>query len=252
MNEKRVTETPKRKSRKKRIILFSLLGAFLVLIAVCLIYLCTYYPADDEAIAAFGKVCATEFEDEDGNTILAPSTDANVGFIFYPGGKVEADSYLPFMRSLAEKGIFCVLVDMPFNLAVFDTGAAKQPIERYSHIDKWYIGGHSLGGSMAADFASKNTDRIDGVILLAAYSTADISDLSALSVYGSEDEVMNAEKYEKYKSNLPSHLDEHIIEGGCHAYFGMYGEQDGDGEASISPEEQIIITSGLVSDFIMK
>ena len=30
-----------------------------------------------------------------------------------------------------------------------------------------------------------------------------------------------------------------IIEGGNHAYFGSYGEQDGDGKANISNAEQI-------------
>ena len=53
---------------------------------------------------------------------------------------------------------------------------------------------------------------------------------------------MNREKYDKYKSSLPGDFTEYVIDGGCHAYFGMYGAQDGDGTPAITNEEQIRIT----------
>ena len=104
---------------------------------------------------------------------------------------------------------------------------------------------------MAASYLADNTDKLDGLILLGSYSTADISesDVSVLSIYGSEDGVMNREKYDKNKEKLPSDFKEVIIEGGCHAYFGMYGEQDGDGKTVITPEEQIIITAEEIFNF---
>jgi pimeloyl-ACP methyl ester carboxylesterase len=110
------------------------------------------------------------------------------------------------------------------------------------------MGGHSLGGAMAASYVSKNEDDFRGLVLLAAYSTADLSDsdLHVISLYGSEDGVLNMEKYEKYRSNLPEDTAEDIIDGGCHAYFGMYGEQRGDGEAKITNEEQILYTAEAV------
>ena len=81
--------------------------------------------------------------------------------------------------------------------------------------------------------------------MLGSYSTADLSEtnLDVLSVYGSKDMVMNHEKYDENKVNLPSDFSEVVIEGGCHAYFGMYGAQEGDGEPTISNEEQILITA---------
>jgi pimeloyl-ACP methyl ester carboxylesterase len=103
----------------------------------------------------------------------------------------------------------------------------------YPEIDEWYLGGHSLGGSMAASFLAENTDDFEGLILLGSYSTADIT-LPVLSIYGSKDNVLNREKYEKYKPNISESLTEFVIDGGCHAYFGMYGEQDGDGTPTIS------------------
>ena len=170
--------------------------------------------------------------------------NANIGFIFYPGGKVEHNAYQPLMAALAREGVLCVLVEMPFNLAVLDINAADGIKEQYPHIEKWYIGGHSLGGSMAASYASSHVDEFEGLALLGSYSTADISDtdLDVISIYGSEDRVLNLEKYTESKANLPSDFNEVIIEGGCHAHFGMYGPQDGDGEPYISSSEQIRIT----------
>ena len=98
---------------------------------------------------------------------------------------------------------------------------------------------------MAASYLADHIEDYDGLILLGSYSTADLSetDLTVLSVYGSEDKVMNRDKYHEYKSNLPGDFIEVVIEGGCHAYFGMYGAQEGDGEPAISNEQQIFLTA---------
>ena len=103
------------------------------------------------------------------------------------------------------------------------------------------MAGHSLGGSTAASYLGKHTDEYDGLILLAAYSTADLSDsdLKVLSVYGSNDGVLSMEKYEENKSNLPDDFSEVVIDGGCHSYFGCYGAQDGDGSPTISQDDQV-------------
>ena len=103
---------------------------------------------------------------------------------------------------------------------------------------------------MAASYLLDHPKDYDGLILLGSYSTADLSktDLNVLSVYGSEDKVMNRVKYDENKSNLPSDLIEVVIEGGCHAYFGMYGAQEGDGKPTISNEEQIFLTANHIFD----
>ena len=134
---------------------------------------------------------------------------------------------------------------MPFNLAVFDINAADGIQEQYSQIKNWYIGGHSLGGSMAASYLKKNADKYKGLILLGSYSTTNLSNtnLEVLSIYGSEDHVLNYKKYNSNKSNLPQDFTEIVIDGGCHAYFGMYGMQKGDGTPTISNQEQIHLTA---------
>ncbi len=239
-----------KKKRKIFIIVTSIVLALAILIAACAIYLNDYYRAYMGAIEAFLPIDAEWKEHSDG-TIVFGDKYAETGFIFYPGGKVEYTAYIPLMHELSERGFFCVLVEMPFNLAVFDVNAADGIQKKYPEIKKWYIGGHSLGGAMAASYLSEHKRAFDGLVLLAAYSSDDLSktDLEVLSVFGSNDRVMNRQKYKKNKSNLPSDFTEVVIDGGNHAYFGMYGHQDGDGKATISNEEQIELTADAIADF---
>lgn len=240
-------------NNKKRLkILLLILVPVLVLGIVCGIYLGTYYRADVQAIAAFAVSENVKTEKIDGNNLVYKTENAKAGLIFYPGGKVEYTSYEPLMKACTEKGILCVLVEMPFNLAVFDIKAADGIKEQFPQIESWYIGGHSLGGSMAASYLADKKDYFDGLILLGSYSTEDFSssDINVLSVYGSEDKVLNRDKYEKNKSNLPKDFTEYVIDGGCHAYFGMYGEQSGDGKATVTNIQQIRITADVISGFI--
>ena len=231
--------------RKRRIFIVttSVALALALIAGACAIYLGDYYRADHDAIGVFLPQGATWKEEPDGTVVFEPK-GATKGLIFYPGGKVEHTAYIPLMQACAEKDILCVLVEMPFHLAVLDINAADGIQKEYPEIEDWYIGGHSLGGSMAASYLADHPEDYKGLILLGSYSTADLSaaDLDVLSVFGSEDTVMNREKYEENKQNLPSGFTEYVIDGGCHAYFGMYGAQDGDGTPLITNEEQIRLT----------
>ena len=233
---------------KKRKLLIGIAVALLIIVVACGIYVGDYYRADETAVAAMAgnpDVTVTEKTDM---TVFAPEAPA-AGFIFYPGGKVEYTAYAPLMLALAEQDILCVLLEMPLNLAVLDMGAAEGIPEQYPEIDTWYIGGHSLGGSMAASYAAEHPEEYAGLVLLASYSTADITDMAVISLYGSEDGVLNREKYEEYRGNLPADTVETVIQGGNHALFGSYGTQDGDGKAEIAAEEQIEITVNALSAF---
>lgn len=224
-----------------------------VAVIACIVYVNHYYHADEEAIAAFAPVnTVTEQVLGDGLIAYMPE-DPDAGFIFYPGGKVEYSAYVPLMKACAEEGILCILVEMPFNLAVLDIEAASDIRGEYPDIEEWYIGGHSLGGSVAAVYLSDHMDEYEGLVLLGSYSSENLSggELAVLSVYGSEDNVLNRQKYADNLANLPTDFVEVVIDGGCHAYFGMYGPQAGDGVPSISNEEQIVITADCISDFIL-
>ncbi|MBQ7412484.1 MAG: alpha/beta fold hydrolase [Clostridia bacterium] len=240
------------RSKRKRIIIGCVICAVLLaLLLACVFYLNDFYRADEDALLAYLPEHTPE-RLGDGSLLLVPE-GATTGIIFYPGGKVENRAYLPLMSLLYERGIACVIAKMPANLAVFSPNKADKLLEELPELDSWYVGGHSLGGSMASTYASKNSDKIKGVILLASYSTTDLSDtgLEVISIYGSCDGVLNMEKYEKNRENLPNGLKEHIIEGGNHAYFGAYGEQDGDGVAQITREEQLLTTAQYIYEFVL-
>lgn len=191
------------------------------------------------------------YEPRAGMTVFDPG-ESRVGLIFYPGGLVEDIAYGPLLRGLAEEGVFCALMEMPLDLAVFGADKARQATGQFEEIERWYLCGHSLGGAMAASHAAESPGEYEGLILLAAYSTQPLPEegLRVASIYGSEDGVLNMEKYRQYASNLPDGTVEQVIEGGCHAYFGSYGPQRGDGTAALSWEEQTAVSVDLIVDFI--
>lgn len=241
-----------KQKRKLFIIVTSILLSLTIITVACSIYLGDYYPADEDSVATFlpsENISVSTMKN--GNIVFEPQ-GAVKGFIFYPGGKVDHHAYQQLMAELAREGILCVLVEMPFRLAVFDINAADGIQQAYPQIESWYIGGHSLGGSMAASYLKKKAESYDGLVLLGSYSTTDLSstELDVISIYGSEDKVMKKAKYEANRSNLPNNLTEIVIEGGCHAYFGTYGAQDGDGTPAISNEEQIELTATYITEMI--
>ena len=218
--------------------------ALLLVIGIgCGIYLGDYYRAEPEALALTERM--------DGDLVWAPE-NAETGLIFYPGGKVDPAAYAPLMEALADRGILCVVTEMPFHLAVFDVDAAAGIQAEFPGVERWYIGGHSLGGSMAAAYLEGCEEEYKGLILLAAYSTADLSEspLEVLSIYGNEDLVLDRENYEEYRGNLPGDFRELVIDGGCHAGFGLYGAQAGDGVPAVTAEAQIAITAEAIAEMV--
>jgi dienelactone hydrolase len=170
--------------------------------------------------------------------LAAPPTD---GIIIYPGGRVDARSYAPLARAFAaETGLLAVIVPMPLNLAVTDANAAADVIAAHPEIDRWIIGGHSLGGSMAASFAAEND--VDALALWASYPANDAlaarTDLPIVSLYGTNDGVATPDDINASRPNLPPNTIFAPIEGGNHAQFGWYGDQPGDNPATISRAEQ--------------
>lgn len=194
-----------------------------------------------EALVALESDSTVQVKQENNRIVFSPvDASPTTGFIFYPGGHVDAKAYAPQLREIAENGYLTVLVSMPLNLAVFGVEDATAVIEAFPHIQQWAIGGHSLGGAMAARYVHSNPTAIDGLVLWASYPDIDLSDfdLSVVSIYGTDDAVAQNSLVLGAIEQLPSETPFVAIEGGNHSQFGWYGLQPGDNTASISYEEQ--------------
>lgn len=180
--------------------------------------------------------------DERWLTFVPDGGAPTVGLILYPGGRVDFRAYAPTAQAIADRGYFVALVRMPLSLAIFDPDAAADVIAANLQIERWAVGGHSLGGAMAARFAATHPSAVQGLVLWAAYPAAsdDLSQsgLRVVSISASRDGLTTPEKIDASRLLLPPETIWVVIEGGNHAQFGWYGEQSGDNPATISREEQ--------------
>ncbi len=192
------------------------------------------------ALAALESDAAVTVTTDPWLTFTPADAAPTVGYVFYPGGRVDPRSYAPMAHELAARGYLTVIPPMPLNLAVFAINAADPVIAAHPEIAQWAVGGHSLGGSMAARYVSTHADQVSGLVLVSSYPDIDLSDLAlAVSViYGSNDGLATVAKVEATRDLLPSATTWVEIAGGNHAQMGWYGAQSGDNEASISREDQ--------------
>jgi hypothetical protein len=174
------------------------------------------------------------------------SSNFSAGFIIYPGGRVDYRSYAPVAHAIAAEGFLVVIPLMPLNLAVFGVGTANDVVGHYPNISSWAIGGHSLGGTMAAKFASENPSKIEGLVLWAAYPASGIdlskSSLLVTTIHGSNDGLVGTAQIDDSLKLLPPSTVRVEIAGGNHAQFGWYGDQAGDNAATITREAQQNLT----------
>ena len=219
---------------------------FILIACFAIFYVNDYYHADKIAIDrlnANDNVSVVKTS----NGLLLDGPGNDTALIFYPGAKIEYTAYAPMFKDLSEKGIDCYLVEMPFNLAILGQNSADEIIDsgNYSH---YFISGHSLGGAMAASYVN-STNKTDGLILFASYSTCKI-EKPVLSIYGSEDKVLNKEKYLDSINFIEDNLTEIEIKGANHAQFAYYGNQSGDGVANISASSQQKQSASAIIEFI--
>ncbi|WP_044958895.1 alpha/beta hydrolase [Butyrivibrio sp. WCD2001] len=255
-------------------IIIALIFIAAVLIIAFKLYTSSYYRADlsiTENIQELLRNDVHSYSTKDGAVFIPQKQEIKAVIVFYPGGKVEYTSYNGLMYELAARGYICLLPRMPENLALLSTNAVDRITSGYEEFNKeaeeldWYLAGHSLGGVAACVHLGKNlipeeggssedvtmSSEYSGIILCASYPTEDLSNsnLRLLSIYGSNDQVLDRENYEKSKKYWPKDSEEHIILGGIHSYFGSYGIQSGDGEPEISNYNQITQTADIIADW---
>ncbi len=235
--------------------LWLLLVIPVIAVAGVYIWLLTPYSATEQALSALESDEVVSVDTSRWLVFTPQERKAQTGFMFYPGGRVDEKAYAVLARSIAEAGYKTIIVPMPFDLAVLNPSAARDVMKAFPEIRHWYIGGHSLGGAMAARFAYLNTGSISGLVLLASYpaSNNDLSstDLPVLSVYASLDGVIDQDNLENSRNLLPPETVWVQIDGGNHAQFGYYGEQRGDNDAAIPTEAQLSITVRAILELMM-
>ena len=231
-----------RMSRRKKWLVAGgmILLVLAILAGVFFWYVSDYYRAEDAALEILAQDSGITVQDN--LTMLSPAAPTDTAMIFYPGAKVEAEAYLPLLDQIRQTVITCILVHMPFHMAIFDANAAEDVIDQFPAFQHWYIAGHSMGGAMASQFASDHPDQIDGLILMGAYIYGDYPAEKTLTIYGSLNQ--SVEDHIDYTENIVE------IEGGNHAQFGNYGPQKGDLPAAISAEEQQKQTVAAIEAFL--
>ena len=242
--------------RTRRFPLLALAGVFIVLLIATVWFaspIGELLPAAEAALESDARVRVNR---EPWLVFEPVSSEFTRGFILYPGGRVAPEAYAPLARTLAEQGTLAVITPMPLNFAIFNPAAADAVIDAYPQVSVWLIGGHSLGGVMAARYAHDNPERVAGLVLLAAYPEAHIDlsgrELAVATIYGDRDGLVSLDEIAGSLALLPAAARTVLIAGGNHAQFGFYGAQDGDRPAGIGREEQQAQVQAAISELLVE
>jgi pimeloyl-ACP methyl ester carboxylesterase len=224
-----------------RIILAVPLLALSFLLVVLLAY-ARPFVATPTAIAATRSEKGVRFSDRLGWYELIPVREdpsgeaikPTAGVVFVPGARVDSRAYAGVLRPLAEAGYLVTVLKEPFGLAIVDADHGRKVLDLHPEIAHWVVGGHSLGGSVAASLAD-NDDRVEGLVLFASYPGDPIirNDLKVLSISGTADGFTTPADVEASRAKLSPNTSFVAINGAVHSSFGDYGDQPGDGAPTI-------------------
>ena len=231
----------RRRRPRRRTVVLAVVGVLVVAVVGGLAWFFQPQPLLPEATAALASTPAATFSNEPtGLTYTPVGTPPTTGLILYPGAKVPAAGYAPGARAIAEEGYLVVVVPMPLNFAIFNVDAADGIIAAHPEITHWAIGGHSLGGAMAAQYAAGHPGSMQGLALCGAYSASDLSGsgLAVSSVYGSLDAAASKIQDPATQALLPATTVYDEIEGGNHEQCGWYTGQPNDPPATVSRADQ--------------
>jgi pimeloyl-ACP methyl ester carboxylesterase len=136
---------------------------------------------------------------------------------------------------LAEAGYLVAVLKEPFGFSLLDADQGRKVLDVHPEITYWAVGGHSLGGTTAASLADQD-ERVKGLVLFASYpaDTLERTDLKAVSISGAADGLATPADIEASKGKLPPDTSYVVINGAVHSSFGDYGEQSGDGIATVN------------------
>lgn len=241
-----------------RILLGIIILVFVGPLFVFIVWINTYKGAEElpKSLLEAGGTDAVAIRESKDIIFLEPQTPDfhTTGIIFYPGGRIDPKAYIPLLLTLAEAKYPCIIVKMPFRLAIFDRDKANNVITSFDESMQWVMAGHSLGGTMAAEYSAENPEQVEALILIGSYpgKAVDLSgeDLPVLVVAGERDGLADLEDVEARRVQLPEDHRFELISGANHSRFGYYGPQKGDHEAALSREEQQRLTASAILGFL--
>ena len=235
---RRPARRPER-SRSRRVLRGISLGAgliVLVALAASVVWL-RPFPATAPALAALESDGSVEVLDEPGWIAFVPrGGDASTGLVYSPGARVDVRATAAVLRPLAEAGYLVVALKEPLGIAFTSPNQSASAMAAFDVVDTWAVGGHSLGGVVAASFAATHDDEVGGLLLHASYPSGDMStaDVEVTSVWGSRDGLTTPDKIEASRADLPATTELVEVPGAVHAFFADYGAQPGDGRPTTS------------------
>lgn len=214
------------------------------------IYMDDYYRPSVTALSALQPVQGIDYSDENGDLVFTPENPIG-GVVLYPGGRVSEKAYGLLGSRIAAMGYKTVIIKAPLKLSILSNQAAKKYVEEEG-ISEWVIAGHSLGGVSASRFVLKNPDKIEALVLLAAYPDggADLSDVEfkVYSLIGTKDAIIDMAKVKEARVRLPESTVKVDIRGGNHSSFANYGVQEGDSLPDIGYDEQQNFVLDVIAD----
>lgn len=225
------------------------LGWALLLLATALVGFVVWAslarPAEPEALAAALADPAVEVELGPVVELRPAGREPARAVVFYPGARVHREAYIATWAPIvAASDTLVVIPRMPLNLAFFGRSRAASIVAERPELD-WWVGGHSLGGAMAASWlGDQPPGQLDGLVLWASFSTGGAGleardDLAVLSVGGSRDGLATPADLAERRGLLPPTAVMVEVEGMNHAQFGRYGDQGRDLPALITDEQAL-------------
>lgn len=176
--------------------------------------------------------------------------------VFYPGARVSPEAYVATWAPVVEDtGITVVIPSVPLRLAVLDIDVADD-VRPEDATGTWWLGGHSLGGTMAAShLAGEPPGDWAGIVFWGSYPNGDVlldrDDIAVLSVSGTRDGLSTVADIEASRDDLPPASTFVALEGVNHAQFGAYGSQGGDLEPEVDDETARALVSSATTEFLL-
>lgn len=203
------------------------------------------FSALEPALDAMGSDTRVTVTEDATQIVMSPTGSASpTGVFFQPGAKVDARAYAAVLRPLAESGYTVIIPKQPLGIAFLALSTFDATKTTFPGVTRWVLGGHSLGGTVAAiEAGSGNLDPVApvvGLLLYASYPANDISrtlTTKVLSISATNDGLVTPDKFEASKEILPAGSIFTAIDGAVHAFFGDYGPQPGDGAPTISHDD---------------